>query len=134
MSVPGSVLKWLPLKHRKRILEKMKKDDIENNFENWGLDINEIFYIKTWSLDFLDNVLQPDHVEFWDHISKWYDLTEEFCEKNIDWVNFYDVFYNQTLPKPFYLRHLEKIDWVSADLNQDNLYDELYSKFPLLND
>ena len=107
-------LEWLPLKDRIRCIDQLSQKFIEENFHDLPVTISDIFYIKTWSPDFLEHNLLPEHVEFWDHISTWYSLTETFCERNVEWLNFYELFYSQTLPKKFYLRHVDRIDWVPA--------------------
>jgi hypothetical protein len=91
--------------------------------------LKDIFYLKTWSLDFLEQHLQPEHVEFWDHISTWYTLSESFCENNIAWLNFYELFYSQVLPKKFYIKHMDKIDWVSTKIDKKNIFKVLYEKY-----
>ena len=116
----------LPVRLQKRVVEKLPTRFTEINFPRLMVPLETIFYIKTWSLDFLEQHMKPEQTELWDHISVWYVLTEEFCERNIDWLNFYELFYSQTLSKKFYTEHSDRIDWITTPIDKKNIYKRLY--------
>lgn len=121
-------LEWLPLKERIKCIRKMSQKWIEKNFDDLPIKFIDIFYDKTWSFEFLENNLKPEDVNMWDHISTWYQLTDSFCESNLEWLNFHELVYSQILSKKFYLDHLDRIDWITSTLDKENLYTELYSR------
>jgi hypothetical protein len=70
------------------LVEKLPASDIEelyntypkNNFEvSW----KDVFYDHTFSLDFLEQHLCHEDVKFWKHVSTWYQLPLDFCQRNI---------------------------------------------------
>jgi hypothetical protein len=129
MRVVHSVLEWLPEKQRARCVRGMPRKWIEKNFACIaGVAFKDIFYEHTWSFDFLEQNLRPEDVDMWDHISTWYTLTDSFCERNVEWLNFHELVYSQALSRSFYLRHLDRVDWLPSIKDKKNLYRELYAK------
>lgn len=123
----GKIVAWFPQNVKTRLYNKMSKPWIERHFQDLCIDIESVFYKRTWSLDFIERTLRPEQTELWDHVSVWYTLNEQFCERNIEWLNFYELVYSQALNKDFYLRHLDKIDWIPKG-DENILRRELYSK------
>ena len=119
------VLMWLPRKARIACILRMPSRWIEDNFEVLPISFIDIFYQRTWSLEFLERVLLPEDSEMWDHISTWYTLPESFCERNIDWLNFHDLVYNQTMSHRFYLHHQEKFDWIAV-IDRERMFQQFY--------
>jgi hypothetical protein len=96
--------------------KKRLSKHLEHNFEDTGLRFEDVFYSRTWSLIFLTEHLKSYHITFWDYISVWYELTEEFATQHIDWLNFHDLIYYQHLNKNFYAKYLpHKLDWININ-------------------
>lgn len=119
-------LEWLPVKERAKCILHMPQRWTEEHFSELPIKIADIFYNKQWSLEFLETYLKPEDVDMWDHISTYYTLTDAFCERNIEWLNFYELVYSQVLSKQYYLRHVDRIDWTTSVLDKKNIYTELY--------
>lgn len=102
-----------------------KKEEIEQSFDG---KIEDIFYDHTWSLEFIERVLRPEHTELWDYVSVYYELTDEFCDRNIDWLNFYELVYSQTLSREFYMQHAHRIDWLANPVDREHLFNQIYEK------
>lgn len=119
-------LEWLPIKIRKKCIDRMSTRWIEDNIQDLPINIKDIFYIRTWSFDFIETNLEPEHTDMWDHVSTWYTLTDAFCERNIDWLNFYELVYSQCLSHNFYINHIHKIDWISSPLDKNKIFKLLY--------
>ena len=124
----ATLLEYLPERSRAECVLKMSQRWIEENFEDLPVPIEDIFHQRTWSLDFLERVLRPEHVDLWDHVSVWYTLTDEFCERNIDWLNFHEIVYSQNLSREFYIKHADRIDWLPNPVDRTRLYEQLYKK------
>lgn len=124
--LPFTVLDFLPLRLRVKCIARMPKIWIEEYFDQLGVSISDIFYKKTWSFDFIEHHLRPEHTDMWDHISVWYVLTENFCERNIEWLNFYELYYSQALSKRFYSKHIDRIDWIADESKRRQIKEDLF--------
>ena len=122
-----SIFNWIPQRPKKKFLLKLRTKQIESYFLLFNVNFDDIFYERTWSEKFLqDNVKCHDN-DKWDYLSARYELSPEFCQYNIDWLNFYDLVYLQTLPKEFYLRNIDKFNWLPPNsLTEQNIYDIIY--------
>lgn len=125
--IAALVLEWFPENIKVACVLSRPQKWIENNFDRLPIKIEDIFHQRTWSLDFVQRVLLPEHTDMWDHVSTYYSLTVPFCDKNIDWLNFHDLVYNQSLGRNFYIRHKEKIDWLRNPVDKKNLFKQFYS-------
>ncbi len=119
----NNLMQWLPLQTRIKAVLKFPTHWIEANFHRLNIDLESIFYKKTWSLEFLEFSLPHENTDMWDHISQLYTLDEEFCSKNIDFLNFHMLYEYQNLPRSFYLKHKNKIDWIPShiEINKENI-------------
>ena len=118
------LMKWLPQNTKIKVLSKMPTSWIEENFHRLNIQLKDIFYKKTWSLEFLTDILPKDETDLWDYISQFYTLDEEFCEKNIDFLNFHNLYEFQNLPRMFYFQHKTKIDWIpkTIEITKENIF------------
>jgi hypothetical protein len=113
VAIIAKLLARLPPRKIKACVLEMPTTWIEQHIAELPIKFKDIFYQRTWSLDFLETQLRPEDVDMWDHISIWYSLTEEFCEANIEWLNFHDLYYSQgDLSAEFYKKHSARIDWI----------------------
>jgi hypothetical protein len=126
----AEVLAWLPERSRAECVLRMPQSWIERHFEELPIRIKDIFFQRTWSLKFLERVLPPEATDLWDHVSAWYDLTDSFCERNIDWLNFHDLVYSQNLSREFYISNADRIDWIANPVDRRNLFERFYKKSP----
>ena len=129
MIMLADVLAWLPAKTRAQCVLRMPQRWIEENFETCGVSLVDIFYQRTSALDFLERVLCPEDNDMWDHISTWYTLTEAFCTRNVDWLNFHELVYSQTLSRKFYLQHADRFDWIPT-LDREHMFQQFYENLP----
>jgi hypothetical protein len=126
--IAALVLELLPEEARVKCVLRMSQRWIETHFEDLPVKIEDIFYQRTWSLDFVERVLRPEHTDLWDYVSVWYSLTDSFCDRNIDWLNFHELVYSQNLSREFYIRHAERIDWLPNPIDRHDLFEQFYKK------
>lgn len=124
----AEVLELLPESTRVECVLHMSQRWIEKNFEYLPVRIEDIFYQRTWSLAFIERTLQPYHTDLWDYVSAWYTLTDQFCDRNIDWLNFYDLVYSQNLSRDFYIYYADRIDWLCDPVDRTRLFRQFYKK------
>jgi hypothetical protein len=124
----AQVLELLPETSRVECVLRMSQRWIETHFEDLPIKIEDIFHQRTWSLDFIERTLGPEHTELWDYVSVWYTLTESFCQRNIDWLNFHELVYSQNLTREFYIKHADRIDWLPNPLDRTRLFEQFYKK------
>jgi hypothetical protein len=70
------------------LVEKLPAEDIEelyNTYPNNDFSVSwkDVFYEHTFSLEFLEQNLSHDDYKFWKHVSTWYQLPLDFCQRNI---------------------------------------------------
>lgn len=125
------LMRWLTPQTKIKVLVKMSANWIEENFDSLHIQIKDIFYKKTWSSEFLSEYLPRDETDLWDYISQFYTLDEDFCEENIDFLNFHNLYEFQNLPRSFYLKYKNKIDWIpkSILITQENILKVGYFTF-----
>lgn len=70
------------------LVEKLPSEDIEELYNtypknNFKVSWRDVFYDHTFSLDFIEQHLSHEDVNFWKYVSTWYQLPISFCRRNI---------------------------------------------------
>ena len=113
------IYKFLPYKVAISAIRMHRQSVIEENLHLTNIDITDIFYDHTWSNKFIERNLKPEHTQFWDHISVWYEINTNFARRNIDHLNLHNLYMYQNLPNSFFLKYVDRIDWVAPGAREE---------------